>query len=89
MELQIQQGLVAVVVPLLIYGIKKLSAVLGKVIPPNFLPVIAPVLGTIASFILPLVGMDIGGPVEGAAIGSMGVGLRELAVKSARQAKGD
>ncbi len=66
--------LIPVVVPLLIAGIKK---VLPK-IPGWMLPVLAPLLGAavdIASFYA--TGQSLG-PVWGAALGSAGVGLREV-----------
>lgn len=66
--------LIPVVVPLLIAAIKKLI----PKIPGWMLPVLAPILGAavdIASFYATGVSL---GPVWGAALGSAGVGLREV-----------
>jgi hypothetical protein len=66
--------LIAVVVPLLIAGLKKLF----PKIPGAVLPVLAPVLGGLLEALLTSLGHDAGGLVTGAVSGSAGTGLREI-----------
>lgn len=66
--------LIAVVVPLLIAGLKKLF----PKIPGALLPVLAPVLGGLLEALLASLGTDAGGTVTGVVAGSAGTGLREI-----------
>jgi len=74
--------LIAVVVPLLIAGLKKLF----PKIPSAVLPVLAPVLGGLLEALLTSLGHDAGGLVTGAVSGSAGVGLREIADQNRKRA---
>lgn len=76
--------LIAVVVPLLIAGLKKLF----PKIPGAVLPVLAPVLGGLIEAIVTSLGHDAGGLVTGAVAGSAGVGLREIADQNRKRLPG-
>lgn len=85
----IEQSLIALLVPLLIAGIKKLAVLTSTTIPNQYIPIIAPLLGMLATVVFPLVGIETGGTlVDGAILGSAGVGVREAAVKVAREVSG-
>lgn len=66
--------IIPVVVPILIAGLKKWI----PNIPSWILPVLAPLLGALADLIMQAAGVQTGGAVKGALLGSAGVGLREL-----------
>lgn len=74
--------LIAVLVPLLIAGLKKLF----PKIPGALLPVLAPVLGGIIEAIITSLGHEAGGVVTGAVAGSAGVGFREIADQNRKRA---
>lgn len=65
---------IPVVVPLLIAGLKKFI----PNVPTVFLPVLAPLLGVLADWIIQMSGVHTGGLIKGAFLGAAGVGLREL-----------
>lgn len=74
---QLSQYLVMIiplVVPLLIAGLKTW---IPKV-PKWALPILAPALGALADFLLQTVGVNTGGVIKGALLGSAGVGIREI-----------
>ena len=74
---QLSQYLVLIiplVVPLLIAGLKKFL----PDVPSWALPILAPALGAVADLALQTSGVETGGMIKGALLGSAGVGLREL-----------
>lgn len=76
--------LIAVVVPLLIAGLKKLF----PKIPGALLPVLAPVLGGIIEAIITSLGHDAGGVVTGAVAGAAGTGVREIVDQNRKRLPG-
>ncbi len=76
--------LIAVVVPLLIAGLKKLF----PKIPGALLPVLAPVLGGIIEAIITSLGHDAGGLVTGAVAGAAGTGVREIVDQNRKRLPG-
>jgi len=79
-----EQILIATLTPIVIAMFKRLAAYMEKAIPSSILPLIAPLLGVLATYVLPLVGLPAVDPATGATLGLAGVGVREAAVKSAR-----
>lgn len=74
---QISQYLVMVipiVVPVFLAYLKKFL----PNVPSWALPILAPALGALADWIMQMAGVQTGGMVKGALLGSAGVGLREL-----------
>lgn len=68
---------IPVLTPLIIAGVKKVTGV----IPSAALPIIAPILGVVLSAVgnaLNIPGLEGAGIVEGAVLGSAGVGVREV-----------
>lgn len=76
--------LIAVLVPLLIAGLKK---VFPK-IPSALLPVLAPVLGGVIEAIITSLGHDAGGLVSGAVAGAAGTGVREIVDQNRKRIPG-
>lgn len=76
--------LIAVLVPLLIAGLKKLF----PKIPGALLPVLAPVLGGIIEAIITGLGHDGGGVVTGAVAGAAGTGVREIVDQNRKRLPG-
>jgi hypothetical protein len=66
--------LIAVVVPLIIAGLKRIF----PKIPGSLLPILAPVLGGLLEALLTSLGADAGGLATGVVAGSAGTGLREI-----------
>jgi hypothetical protein len=73
---QMSPGIIAVAVPLIIAGLKKLY----ESIPPWLIPIIAPALGVLGDAIVGLAsGLSLGhGPIGAAIAGLAGVGAREI-----------
>jgi hypothetical protein len=67
-------SMIPVLVPILIAALK----LLAPKIPKALLPIIAPILGGLADAVLAWVAGGTPNPVLGAALGSAGVGLREI-----------
>ena len=77
-------GLIPVIVPLVLYGVKLL---IPKV-PKALLPILAPVLGGLVDAGLAYASGTAANPILGAALGSAGVGLREIVDQVKAAAKG-
>lgn len=68
------QTIIPILVPILVAALRLL---LPK-IPVNLLPVIAPIIGSLADYALSLASGSVANPVLGAILGAAGVGLREV-----------
>ena len=67
-------GLIPLVVPILLWGLKGVV----PLIPKFLLPILAPLLGAALEWIGYYAGVTSGNPVLGAVLGAAGVGLREV-----------
>ena len=74
--------LIAVIVPIVVAGIKKaVSALTAKTLPVTVIPIIAVACGAAADYVGSLVGAWHFSLLAGLVLGAAGVGLREAAVK--------
>ncbi len=76
--------MIPVIVPLILSAVKRLI----PKIPSWWLPILAPLLGAVVDMVGYYAGMQSLGPVWGAALGSAGVGLREIADQTNQRFRG-
>jgi hypothetical protein len=77
---------IPVLTPMIIAGVRRAASA----IPPNILPILAPVIGVVLSALgnaLNIPGLEGANLIEGAVLGSAGVGVREIANQNLNQKK--